>query len=365
MLNVEISAVTIDSKSKLDFLYDNNHIEKSFIDFGLFCSSKWNKVWSTLHLSPRDFISVQLHFSQSKLIAVYPLYLKKISFGYELRFLGSGEPEHTEVCSEFQDFIIAPEFIDESLVLFTKHVKQLKQCYRISFDKILPDSICYKWLKHYQTLGWYYHEHFIGKRFILSIVNNEQAQVTQLEQATLRRQARRFIERTDITVEQCTSEKELPNFFEVLIKLHNLYWQKKGKLGAFSSEQFRQFHRRFASMMLEQQKLLMFKLRYKDDVIAVFYGFYHKGVVYYYQSGISLNSPLLNTGVAMHLTAMRYARACGYQYYDLMTGQDSSYKQQYVKAATPVYTVKLSIFWHTALNLISKLKLLLRVYKEK
>lgn len=95
---------------------------------------------------------------------------------------------------------------------------------------------------------------------------------------------------------------------------------KKGKAGALSGEQFRQFHRDFASMMLAQQTLLMFRLVYRDAAIAVFYGFYHQGVLYYYQSGFSNNSPLPNTGIAIHLTAMRYARACGHQYYDLMTG---------------------------------------------
>lgn len=157
------------------------------------CNSKpWVINWLNFYLNKANHLFVCVQQTDDLLIAIYPLYLKKIGFGYELRFIGNGEPEHVEVCSEFQDFIVAPEFT-ESLALFTEQVKQLKQCYRISFDKILPDSLCYKWLKHYQTLGWHYREQYIGKRFILCIADDEQAQITLLAQATLRRQARRFI----------------------------------------------------------------------------------------------------------------------------------------------------------------------------
>lgn len=315
----------------------------------------WVKNWSTHYLQDDDKLFICIHKDQQKTAAYYSLYLKKLALGYELRFIGTGEPECSEVCSEFQDFIIHPTYLQESLTLFTEQVKQLKHCYRISFDNILPESSCYRWLRSYQTFGWMYRKQCVGKRYLLPIADDEPSQISRFPQTTLRRHARRFLDKSDITVEYCEKHQDIPHFFDVLIKLHTEQWQLRGKPGAFTNEQFRQFHLNFADSMLEKNKLLLFKLNFAGTAIAVFYGFYHQDTLYYYQSGISKESPLPNTGVGMHLIAMRHGRNANCMFYDLMKGSDESYKNSFVTSDTPVYTINYSQLIYTYMQKIVRI----------
>lgn len=334
-------------------------IEETFMQVSMSSSSAipgfaqrdWLINWCKNYLQPSDKLFVCIHKTEQKqTVACYPLYLKRMTFGYELRFIGTGEPEHAEVCSEFQDFIIDPAYLQQSLILFTKQVTQLKHCARICFDNILAEATCYKWLKRYRAPGWKYREQCLGIRYLLPVATDELSQISQLPQSTLRRHARRFVERNDITIEYCKQRQDISYFFDDLIKLHTAHWQHRGKPGAFSSKRFRQFHLDFASSILKQGKLLLFKLNYENQTIAVFYGFYHHDTLFYYQSGITPASPLSNTGIGMHLVAMRNARLRGCKHYDLMKGKENSYKTDYVAATQPVYNTTSSHFFYSTLE---------------
>lgn len=320
------------------------------------CTNRdWLIHWLTHYPAHQDKIWVCCHYHAEQLIAVYPLYLKKVTFGYELRFIGTGEPEHAEVCSEFQDFMVDPAYLQQSLALFTEQVKQLKHCRSICFENVLPESVCYQWLRSYKAFGWRYRQQVVGKRYLIAVADDDLSQISQLTQATLRRHARRFVERSDITVYYCEKKQDIPVFFESLINLHNAHWQQRGKTGAFSSKLFYQFHQQFAASMLAQNKLLMFKLKLNDRVIAVFYGFIHQDTLYYYQSGITTASPLPNIGIGMHLIAMRAARALKCKHYDLMKGSAESYKQQYVNGTTAIYSCSVRGLWYELLHPLQKL----------
>lgn len=296
----------------------------------------WVKNWATRYLADHDKLFICIHKAQQETVAYYSLYLKKITLGYELRFLGTGEPEDAEVCSEFQDFVVHPDYLQESLQLFSDQVRLIKRCYRISFDNILPDAICGQWLQTFKLACWPAAKYYTGKRYVLSLAQDEELQIKALPQSTLRRHARRFLQQTALSIHQCETIQDIPEYFEALVQLHNAQWQKRNKKGAFSSSAFRKFHHEFACDMLQKQKLVLFKLVQESVVIAVFYGFYHDSTLYYYQSGISANSPLPNTGIAIHLIAMRIARAHDCKFYDLMKGGDDSYKKSYVAPIQPV-----------------------------
>ncbi|MEE2000423.1 GNAT family N-acetyltransferase [Alkalimonas sp. MEB108] len=334
---------------KITAIQDQNHLLKDLerhlslfdaqISIPVCNQFSWVKNWTDHYLQEHDKLFICIHKAQKKTVAYYSLYLKKVSFGYELRFIGSGEPEHTEVSSEFQDFVIQPEYLQQSLALFTEQVKQLSNCYRISFDKTLITSYCYQWLKTSQNGGWRVNVINAGNRYLLALANSEEVQIRQLVQSGLRRHARRFIDNENVITQYCNQQELLVDFFSDLIHLHSKHWQKRSKPGAFSSQQFRDFHYNFAKTMLRDNKLLLFKLVHQKKTIAVYYGFYHQATLYYYQSGISEASPLSNTGIAMHLVAMRHAREHGATYYDLMAGSLNSYKANYVHPGQSVLSI--------------------------
>ncbi|MDP5031307.1 GNAT family N-acetyltransferase [Paraglaciecola sp.] len=340
--------------------YNSNELDKileyfkSLPDISFCVSYLWLDNWITKNINRLDHLYLSLHSKDDVPIAFYPLYLKKIYFGYELRFIGTGEAETSEVSSEFQDFIINPLYISESLELFTQQVKQLNRCVKISFEHVLPDSLCMQWLKSYKKFGWQLQEQLIGKRYRLDVLTSEQQQISQFPQTTLRRQARRFTDREDVQIVYCDEDSKIMDFFDNLIELHTLQWQKRGKPGAFSTQVFRQFHLDLSAALLKENQLLLFELLVQEKCIAVFYGFYHHDTLYYYQSGISENSPLINTGVAMHLIAMRHAREKQIKFYDLMAGKVNSYKAQYINSDTEVYSISYTTKWILVLSLFNK-----------
>lgn len=348
--------------------YNSNELHNIFKyfnslpDISVCVSYLWLDTWIAQNINRLDHLYLSLHFKDDVPVAFYPLYLKKIYFGYELRFIGTGEAETSEVSSEFQDFIINPLYILESFELFTQQIKQLNRCVKISFEHVLPDSLCMQWLKIYKKSGWQLQEQLIGKRFKLDVLSNEQQQISQFPHTTLRRQARRFTERDDIHIEYCDEYSKINDYFYNLIELHTLQWHKRGKSGAFTTEVFRQFHLDFAAAMLKNEHLLLFKLLFQKECIAVFYGFYDQDTLYYYQSGISDNSPLLNTGVAMHLIAMRHAREKQIKYYDLMAGKVNSYKGQYINTKIQVYSISYTANWLIAIKLFKNLMKRFRNY---
>ncbi|MCC5451119.1 GNAT family N-acetyltransferase [Rheinheimera sp. UJ51] len=338
---------------------------KPLTDISFCVSYLWLDTWITKNINNLDLLYLSLHSKDNVPVAFYPLYLKKVHFGYELRFIGTGETEKAEVASEFQDFIINPLYISESLKLFTEQVEQLNRCVKISFEHVLPDSLCMQWLKSYKKFGWQLQEQLIGKRFRLDVLTSEQQQISQFPHTTLRRQARRFTEREDVQIAYCDEDFKIMDYFNELIELHTLQWQKRGKPGAFTTQVFRQFHLDLASALLNKNQLLLFKLIIQEECIAVFYGFYHQDTLYYYQSGINENSPLLNTGVAMHLIAMRHAREKQIKFYDLMAGKANSYKAQYVNTDTKVYSISYVAYWFSAIKPLRNLMLRVRIFFKK
>ena len=93
----------------------------------LFCSPQWIMTWVDIYWQPSWKLKVILGFNNNKLIAIAPLYLQ-IKSGLlsisTLLPLGQGEPEESEILSEFQDLVIADKF-DYIYVEFAKKCNKL------------------------------------------------------------------------------------------------------------------------------------------------------------------------------------------------------------------------------------------------
>lgn len=314
-----------------------NFRSHSKISMNICTSAEWLSIWISKYLRKCDRLYLVIHSIDDLDIAVYPMYLKKLSLGFELRFIGTGESENCEVCSEFQDFLIDDLFLFESIKIFTNVVKNLRFFYSIKLEKILVNSNCYKWVKYHNN-NLLSIEKLIGLRYIIPVLVSEKLQIELLENKTLRRHARKFISRQDIDIKYCGNKSQIKCYLNSLAELHNSAWKKRGKTGAFTCSKFLDFHIEFAEKLFCKHDLVLFKMLINNVTVAVFYGFYNQKTLYYYQSGISDLSNLSNTGVAMHLIALRHARSNNANFYDLMLGNFDSYKQGYIESKQNVVT---------------------------
>jgi len=335
---VEESIITTFSEFLLLEKHWNCFLEKKYSSY-LCVEWSWIKSWLDVYLQKDDTLFVCTYWVEDQLVGLLPCYLKRASYINELRFIATGENEVDEVCSEFQDFIIETHYKDEIFTKFTDVI--LKYAVKkISFENILPNSNIHGWTKSLSYLTWMFKEERNGFRYCVEISESENL-IDKLPGKTLRRKMRSAQKSNMYQIELLENSASFDDFYDALKASHQSVWKEKGKVGAFNSNKFTEFHKSYAKGMLSKKQLVMFKLSYQNEVLAVFYGLINGDILYYYQSGIKRTEGHNSLGAAMHYHAMDLARKQGVKKYDLMRGSLNSYKQQYCVPSTPTSNIYL------------------------
>mgnify|MGYP000530696452 CR=1 FL=1 len=304
------------------------------------CNSwHWINTWLDIFYRPKDQLRLYMWHCEEKPIGIIPCYLKKTFSGNELRFIATGEPTRSEVCSEFQDFILDEEYSDNILAQFSREILADKHISAIIFDNILTSSKAYHWFNNVNFSGRRKVINNLGKRYLLPLQADIKEQISQLKSSNIKRHAKKFLKNKNCKVSLIENTEELNTFYQELIKEHNQSWYKRGKTGAFEDELFILFHRKFSVKLLNDSRLIAFKLECENEFCALFYGIVDGDTLYYYQSAVNHESKLSSAGVAMHIVAINLAREKGLSSYDLMKGSDDSYKVRYVRGGSAVFTV--------------------------
>ncbi|MDT0603807.1 GNAT family N-acetyltransferase [Thalassotalea castellviae] len=315
----------------------------------------WISLWCRHYLTSTDKLHVQFWFDNHTLVAICPFYIKKRKWLSELRFIGTGENSPTEVCSEFQDFLIAPNYQAKVFKAVTASLFENSHFYSINIDIVLTDSHVALWLKQLMLAQWKLEQHDIGVRYLVPIESNQSEQISNIRSKTTRRQANKFSQEKNVTCNLVNTKEALEHTYQQLIQLHNKAWLQKGKRGAFTDQHFVCFHRDFTDAMLNSEQLIMFTLNIKDQAVATYYGVIENDVLYYYQSGIQYSSALPAVGTAMHIQAMDIARQKNVFLYDFMKGAKHSYKNKYRNSHTTVANYTLTKFPYSYLIKFDKL----------
>jgi CelD/BcsL family acetyltransferase involved in cellulose biosynthesis len=307
------------------------------------CSSylcvEWSWIinWLDVYLQKDDTLFVCTYWLEGQLVGVMPCYLKKARYINELRFIATGEDEVDEVCSEFQDFIVENNYKDEIFTKFTAVI--LKHAVKkMSFENILPNSNIHSWIESLNHISWMFKEKKNGFRYCVELSESKDL-IGNIPGKTLRRKMRSAQKANMYEIELLEKSTNFDDYYHALIINHQSVWKEKGKIGAFNSNKFTEFHKSYAQVMLSKKQLVMFKLTYQHKVLAVFYGLISGDVLYYYQSGIKRIEGHNNIGAAMHYYALDFACKRGFKQYDLMRGSLDSYKQQYCTPSIPTSNI--------------------------
>lgn len=298
----------------------------------------WIKNWIDVYFREEDMLFVCTYWFEGNLVGVIPCYIKKGRFINELRFIATGENEVDEVCSEFQDFIIESDFKSEVFTKFSQIIIKYA-INKASFENVLPNSIIYEWLKSLNHT-WMYTEELNGVRYCVDLYEAKKL-TDRFPGKTLRRKMRAIHQSNIYKMELLDSSESFDEFYQQLKVNHQSVWQEKGKVGAFNSDKFTEFHKKYAKEMLLNNKLVMFNLSYQNKVLAVFYGLINANALYYYQSAITRVVEHKNLGAAMHYCAMDFAYKRGLNKYDLMRGGIDSYKKDYSLPTTTTSNIYL------------------------
>ncbi len=157
----------------------------------------------------------------------------------------------------------------------------------------------------------------------------------------VRRALKEFGKRGEIRFELAGSVDEAFAFFERLKYFHQRYWQARGKPGAFGSEFFEIFHRRFIQQGWSGGAVQLARVSIDDYEIGYLYNLIHEQTVYSYQSGFNYeNNAKIKPGLVSHVLAIERALADGFDYYDLLAG-DGQYKRSLATNSENMHWIRL------------------------
>jgi len=297
-----------------------------------FLSWDWLYLWWQTYRRPFWSLAVGVIRYDNRIVAIFPFYIKTL-FIRRLYFIGTGELECEEVASEYLDCLIEKNNFEA----YTRSLEWLHgflpSVDMLVFERMLVSADLLSILPKTDFPCCMSPEY--GARYKLDLRSGLDI-VTDRFDSNLKRRYRKYRKRllsvdNSIRVECCGDAAQLDDYFSDLKKLHEIRWQSKGKLGAFSSKNFRRFHRLYAQSLLSRGGLYFLRV-YVDGVLAAcLYMFDACSVRYFYQAGFESDMQHLAPGHLSHFVAIENAVEQGYAEYDFMLGvSQGSYKAQYV-----------------------------------
>ncbi len=131
-------------------------------------------------------------------------------------------------------------------------------------------------------------------------------------------------------------EEELESALEMLSALHEERWQEVGHGGAFASPLFHEFHRKTMRELFHAGALWLNWLEVEGEPVAASYSIIWNNQVRFYQSGRKLDLPKkVRAGLVIHVCAIRESIEAGYSHYDFLAGT-TRYKMQLANNVRPL-----------------------------
>jgi CelD/BcsL family acetyltransferase involved in cellulose biosynthesis len=157
--------------------------------------------------------------------------------------------------------------------------------------------------------------------------------------ANLRQQLRRTLRAWSaigpLTCEIAGAMDQADSFLDGLKSLHQRYWTRRGKPGAFAEPFFERFHRALRRRAGPGQSVDLMRISAGGRIVGYLYNLVHQGTVAAYQSGFDFaeDADHLRPGLVSHLLAIEHYRRAGMNRYDFLGGE-ARYKRGFSNRAT-------------------------------
>lgn len=302
----------------------------------VFNSWSWLNAWID-HYSESDFrLHVLLVWKSETLVAGFAGYVRQEGLFDVLYPLGFGEPEESEVASEYPEILLHSGEDEKAICkLVRAHFRDWVVGFRYLYLKNMLSGSYLESVLDSLAVTKRVNKVIFGYRYILDLPSSSEEFFSGVQSKSFRHQIRKAY-KTAVTDDRYTirvaqDQKEFYELYEHMKRLHEARWMKEGKSGAFTSDVFNQFHLEFAEKCFGSQDVKAYLLCISDHEtpIALHYGFVFNDVFYFYQSGICLDSKGLTSGVAAHALAIEDSIQQKCVSYDFMKGKPKSYKEKY------------------------------------
>jgi len=310
---------------------------------------EWMSLWWDIYRARGDRLHILAVRDGTELLALAPLYLQAlVPSGAErcLRFLGTGEAEREEVCSEYLDLLIRPGHEGACVAAIGDYLSDNSHRWRgMRFDHVLRGAHLGALISllrgHYAVLpeprGW---------RNRVPLPDSWDDWFDALRPSMrqrLRRRERALATAGGFTAHCPQSADQAEEMLDELARLHARRWASRGRPGVFAAPRFNAFHRMLCRSLYTENALQLRLYHFGERSVAGFYGLRDAGCCHYYQSGFdplhgARHSPL----TVAHSREIRAAIERGDRYYDLMRGRRDGYKSDFGVELTAVHSYRLA-----------------------
>ncbi|TWX71036.1 GNAT family N-acetyltransferase [Colwellia demingiae] len=316
----------------------------------LFNSPYWLLNWTEQYWQSEWQLYLVTARCDGKLVVLAPFYIQpaKTIWGIKKLYpLGQGEPECSEISSEYNDILILPEFSDQALTELAKILKTINVD-QIIWRAILLDS-------HINTLllnAYNYSQMVEGTRYVVDGSNWSAENLSKNMRSRYRRGLNQ-LNKIDGKI-SWVKQGDFDHYWQLMKDFHQQRWLGKNKKGAFCSDEFNKSHAKFRDKSPEN--VAMSAIWVNDEPIAIHYYFSDSTTLYFYQSGWNEGGySHLSPGLILHLWSIRNNNK---RYYDFMMGGiNDSYKKKFGCEQTPMTNIKINsnpkkVFLNKVLNKI-------------
>ncbi len=296
----------------------------------IFNSPLWLFTWIEQYWQSEWQLYVIIARNNEKLVALAPFYIQPaLHLGgiNKLYPLGQGEPECSEVFSEYNDILILPEFEDSALAELAQLVQEI-DIDQIIWRAALIDS-------HINALLFNIYNHSTQASGARYLIKGSDWATDNLSKNVRSRYRRGLNQLAKVEAKiDWVKKEDFEHYWLLMKEFHQRRWQNQDKTGAFASHEFNLFHREFRQQAPDN--IAMSAIWVNDSPIAIHYYFVDSSTLYFYQSGWNEDEySHLSPGLILHLWGIEHNTK---PFYDFMMGKNQdSYKAKFSPLQQPMY----------------------------
>lgn len=344
MLNIE----TVTTKEQFYSLKDKwNSLLKESSANNVYLTWEWLYTWWEIYGDSIRHLNILTVKDNDEIVAIAPLITtdrkKEGLFTLKsLEFLGTGEDEKDEVCSNYINFIVKNDAEDIYKAIFNYIQRGLEEK---QWDRVFLSSVPYS----SATITFFSNgiKQNLGKGSylvnisgpipcaIISLLAEWDAYlryISKMWRDKIKKWRRDIASNGDIQSELVTEPDKILTAFNDFVNLHQKRWQDIDEPGLFSSSKFTDFHRKILKLFSDNRWVRIRLLKCNGKTIAASYNFNFDKTIYSYSSAYDRN---FKTKVAIGLLERTYdiedAIRDGYKYYDFYKAKEGSYKWHLAK----------------------------------
>lgn len=346
--NIKVNIEVIKDKSQFAALKENwNALLKDSVSASVYLTWEWLYTWWEVFHDNRE-LSILTIRDNGLLVGIAPLLVRHFKYfrllpSKRVEFLGTGEDEKDEVCSNYMDFIVSKDRKDVRGVIFDYLANKLSSG---EWDelvlKTMPETSA-----TLNTISEYFSRNKeIAAQLKYEIVNHSECAVINLPEHwdtylssiskswrnQINRGRKEILSKGTVDCELITESDKLSLAFDEFISIHQKRWQDVGRPGIFSSKKFTDFHKKVLGLFADKKWVRVRLLKCNGKTIAASYTFNFNKTIYFYSPAYDRD---FKTKIGIGLIERSYdiedAIKYGCIYYDFYKAKEGGYKWHLAK----------------------------------